>query len=204
MKVDSVRRRGTLQAKLSVPSRKLSWVKYVQIYEKENMNTPVQSINGWKLTSIRLVLPSPVTSWSSQSRRHAAPNIQKSPFVFFSLTCFQLGKPPYSSLLISSAFCGSKHMVSLRTSRSCPRLVSSLHTIQLCNRSDLWVQTHARWASELKTSAQPWVKRSLKLDGNKQFGVDEALLKLTDARGCSADSPPTEPPQPGSRRIDRH
>lgn len=168
------------------------------------MNTPVQSINSWKLTSMRLVLPSPVTSWSSQSQRHAAPNVQKSPFVFFSLTCFQPGKPLYSSLLISSAFCGSKHTVSLRRSRVVTRVSeqpADNPAVQLW--SHLWVQTHARWASELKTSAQPWVKRSLQLDGNKQLGVDEALLKLTDARRCSADSPPTDPPQPGSRRIDR-
>lgn len=143
-------------------------------------------------------------SSASQSQHQGAPNIQKSPFVFFRLTCFQPGRLLYSSLLISNPFCGSKHIISLRTSLSGPRLGSSLRTIQFCNLQDLWAWTRARWASELKMSAQPGVHHSLKLDGNKQFRIDEALLKLTEACRCSADSPSPEPPQPGSRRTDRH
>lgn len=41
------------------------------------------------------------------SSRPPVQNIQKSPLAFFRFTCFQPGRPPYSSLLISRAFCRS-------------------------------------------------------------------------------------------------
>lgn len=116
-----------------------------------------------------------------------APNIQKSPFVFFRLTCFQPGRLLYSSLLISSAFCGSKHIVTLWTSLSSPtschvlgqRAASGPSSSAACKR---WVQTHA-WCQLSRESTAG----NKKLDGNKQFRIDEAWLKLTDVQ---QDSPP--------------
>lgn len=36
----------------------------------------------------------------------SVPNLQKSPLAFFKFTCFQPGRPPYSSRVISRALCG--------------------------------------------------------------------------------------------------
>lgn len=47
------------------------------------------------------------TSWRLFScTLRSVPNLQNSPLAFFRFTCFQPGRPPYSSRVISRALCG--------------------------------------------------------------------------------------------------
>lgn len=56
------------------------------------------------------------------SSRPPVQNVQKSPLAFFRFTCFQPGRPPYSSLLISRAFCRSSRAHHQRKAAPAPSL----------------------------------------------------------------------------------
>lgn len=87
----------------------------------------------------------PPTGFSS---RPPVQNVQKSPLAFFRFTCFQPGRPPYSSLLISRAFCRSSRAHRQQKAAPAPSLGyqnSQKNTPTLAQRRprNLWEHTHA-------------------------------------------------------------